>query len=292
MQLNSKQPDAGSLKSRANRLAASWRRRFGVAPELMVLADEGFDLSSWLDASASIRHDWGESIFGSCQETPVLVVQGLRPFGVDGDLDRLSLPVVAAARWGVSLIVHLAVTSGLREDIKPGGWVMLTDHINLTGHSPLAGRQDVFHNQHPDTRDLYDQATNGELVNVAALVGVHLRLGTGAFIAGPQYPTPAEAEVFRRIGANLLGFSIGLQVVAAHALEIHFSTLACCADTAGRHHGRHHSYKGNLEECGFFSGQAIRILQSYLRYRKPETELPLETLLKLTMPGEVEEKPK
>lgn len=289
MPVNSKKQIGGSLKSRAGHLAAAWRRRFGEAPELLVLADEGFDLSSWLDAPAVIRHAWGESVFGRSQGMPVLVVQGLRPFGVDGDLDRLSLPVVAAARWGVARIIHLALASGLREDLKPGSWAMLTDYINLTQHSPLTGRHEVFRNQHPDPRDTFDQAINGELVNAATLVGVHLRLGTGVFVPGPQYPTPAEAEAFRRIGANLLGFGIGLQALAAHALGVRFATLACCADTAGRHHGRHHSYQDSLEEGAFFSGQAIRILNCYIRYQQPDAELPLETLLKLTMPGDIEE---
>ncbi len=270
---------------------AAWRRRFGGIPDLMVLADEGFDLSAWLDNPVSLRHAWGDAMVGQCQGTRVLVVQGLRPFGIDGDLDRLSLPVVAAARWGVPRIVHLALASGLREDLKSGSWAMLTDYINLTAHSPLSGRQEVFQNQHPDTRDAYDQGINGELVNAAALVGIHIRLGTGIFVPGPQYPTPAEAEIFRKNGANLLGFNIGLQAIAARALGIRFATLACCADTAGRYHGRLHSHQGNLEEGVFFSGQAIRILQCYLRYQQPDADLPLETLLKLTMPGEVEKTP-
>ena len=120
--------------------------------------------------------------------------------------------VRTAAAAGCSIVVLTNGCGGLREEWAPGPPVLISDHINLTATSPLEGATFV------DLTDLYSP----RLRELAREVDPTLDEGVYVQVRGPHYETPAEVQMAKRIGGDLVGMSTTLEAIAArHAgLEV------------------------------------------------------------------------
>jgi purine-nucleoside phosphorylase len=117
-----------------------------------------------------------------------------------------------AVMAGCSTVVLTNAAGGIREGYRVGQPVMIADHLNLTGASPLTGpnRDDLG----PRFVDLTD-AWSSRLREVARRVDPDLQEGVYAGFAGPQYETPAEVRMARTLGADLVGMSTVHECLAA-----------------------------------------------------------------------------
>jgi purine-nucleoside phosphorylase len=113
--------------------------------------------------------------------------------------------VRTAAAAGCSVVVLTNGAGGLNRDWTPGTAVLISDHLNLTGASPLEGATFV------DLTDLY----SARLRAVCREVEPDLPEGVYAQFRGPQYETPAEVRMAGILGADLVGMSTALEAIAA-----------------------------------------------------------------------------
>jgi purine-nucleoside phosphorylase len=113
--------------------------------------------------------------------------------------------VRTAAAAGCHTIVLTNGCGGLRADYQAGQAVLISDHLNLTTQSPLAGARFV------DLTDLYSSRLRG----LAREVDSSLVDGVYAQLPGPHYETPAEIHMLRTLGADLVGMSTALEAIAA-----------------------------------------------------------------------------
>jgi len=123
--------------------------------------------------------------------------------------------VRAAAASGAKTIVLTNAAGGLNSAYAVGDIMLIADHMNLTGRSPIDGAHgDPFLNMAgayaPHLRTLARERAGDE----------HLREGIYAGVSGPQYETPAEAEALRRLGADAIGMSTVLETIAARSLGL------------------------------------------------------------------------
>jgi purine-nucleoside phosphorylase len=92
----------------------------------------------------------------------------------------------------------------------------LTDHLNLTGLSPLLGTNpDQLGPRFPDMTDAWDSDLRARMHEAAGLEGIRLEEGVYAGILGPNYETPAEVRMLRSLGADAVGMSTVLEAIAA-----------------------------------------------------------------------------
>ncbi|WP_043497387.1 purine-nucleoside phosphorylase [Georgenia sp. SUBG003] len=141
------------------------------------------------------------------------LVLGARTHFYEGrGVRRVAHGVRVAAAAGASTVVLTNGCGGLEPEWAPGTPVLISDHINLTGASPLEGATFV------DLTDLYSSRLR------AIAHGVDPSLAEGVYVQfrGPHYETPAEVQMARRIGGHLVGMSTALEAIAArHAgLEV------------------------------------------------------------------------
>ena len=115
--------------------------------------------------------------------------------------------VRTAAATGARLIVLTNAAGGMREGMRPGDPVLISDHLNLTATSPLAGATFV------DLTDLYSP----RLRELARQIDPTLTEGVYAQLPGPHFETPAEIRMLRGMGADLVGMSTVLEAIAARA---------------------------------------------------------------------------
>jgi purine-nucleoside phosphorylase len=123
------------------------------------------------------------------------------------DLRDVVHPVRAACAAGVRTLLLTNAAGGLREDFVVGQPVLISDHLNLTGGSPLVGAQFV---------DMVD-AYSPRLRAIAHEIDPSLPEGVYAGLSGPQYETPAEIRMLRTLGADLVGMSTVHETIAARA---------------------------------------------------------------------------
>lgn len=118
---------------------------------------------------------------------------------------RVVHSVRTAAATGARVMVLTNGAGGIKGSWKPGQPVLISDHINLTGASPLEGATFV------DLTDLYSI----RLRDVARLVDPSLDEGVYCQFRGPQYETPAEVRMAKTIGGHIVGMSTALEAIAA-----------------------------------------------------------------------------
>lgn len=116
-------------------------------------------------------------------------------------------PVRTAVAAGANTVVLTNAAGGLRENLEVGQPVLISDHLNMTGRSPLEGAHFV------DMVDAYTPALRA----LARQVDPSLAEGVYAGMSGPQYETPAEIRMLRTLGADLVGMSTVHEAIAARA---------------------------------------------------------------------------
>ena len=135
----------------------------------------------------------------------VLVI-GARTHYYEGHgVRRVVHSVRTAAATGAKAMVLTNGAGGIKSTWKPGTPVLISDHINLTGDSPLEGATFI------DLTDLYSL----RLRDVARQIDPSLDEGVYCQFRGPQYETPAEVRMAKTIGGHIVGMSTALEAIAA-----------------------------------------------------------------------------
>lgn len=152
----------------------------------------------------------------------VLVMLG-RTHGYEGHgVTKVVHGVRTAIASGARTIVLTNAAGGLREGLQVGQPVMVSDHLNLTGQSPLLGANFV------DLTDLYSPRLRG----IARQIDPTLTEGVYAGLNGPHFETPAEIRMLRTMGADLVGMSTVLEAIAARAGEAEVFGLSLVTNLA------------------------------------------------------------
>jgi purine-nucleoside phosphorylase len=125
--------------------------------------------------------------------------------------------VRTAAAAGASIMILTNGAGGVRPEWAPGTPVLISDHINLTASSPLEGATFI------DLTDLYSL----RLRTIARQVDASLDEGVYVQFRGPHYETPAEVQMAKRIGGDIVGMSTALEAIAARqaGMEVFGMTL-------------------------------------------------------------------
>lgn len=135
----------------------------------------------------------------------VLVFVGRTHLYEDHGVDAVAHRVRVAAAAGCRVIMLTNAAGGLDPHWAPGTPVLISDHLNLTGQSPLDGATFI------DMTDVYSP----RLREVCRDIDPTLSEGVYAQFRGPQYETPAEISMVRVMGASLVGMSTALEAIAA-----------------------------------------------------------------------------
>lgn len=152
----------------------------------------------------------------------VLVFLGRTHLYEERGVDPVVHAVRTAAACGVKTIVLTNGCGGLNPSWAPGTPVLISDHINLTGQSPLHGAHFV------DLTDLY----SSRLRELCKKIDSSLDEGVYAQFRGPHYETPAEVRMAGILGASLVGMSTGLEAIAARAAGMEILGLSLVTNLA------------------------------------------------------------
>jgi purine-nucleoside phosphorylase len=202
----------------------------------------------------------GRVVVGGIGSRKVLFLCG-RVHGYEGyDPSEVGFGVRVAATLGVRTLIVTNASGGVDAALRPGEIVLISDHLNLTGQSPLSGPNDErIGPRFVDMTEAYAPELRALAGDVAPeVLGYPLREGVYAGMAGPSYETPAEVRMLRILGAGLVGMStvhevitarhaglevLGLSIVANHAAgviqqKLHHEDVTRAANAAAEGLGR------------------------------------------------------
>jgi len=195
-------------------LGSGWRPaadRFGeVVAEVATVDLPGFPPATVAGHTGAVRSVLAEG------GRRVLVFLG-RVHAYEGhDPDVVVHGVRAACRAGCDVVVLTNASGGIRSGLAVGQPVLIADHLNLTGRSPLAGSSPPtgLPSRFVDLSDLYAS----RLRALARTVDPGLTEGVYAALPGPHYETPAEVRMLAGLGADLVGMSTAWEAIAARHL--------------------------------------------------------------------------
>ncbi len=170
----------------------------------------------------SVPGHTGRFVLGNVGNTPVIFAQG-RVHLYEGHTARQvagGIRILAAA--GIKRLILTNAAGLANENFSPGSWMMLSDHLNLTGTTPLLGSAQFI-----DLTETYSRKWRAEFSRAAKRENITLHEGVYAGLLGPQYETPAEVRMLRQLGADAIGMSTVLEAIQARALDLEVAGFSC-----------------------------------------------------------------
>jgi purine-nucleoside phosphorylase len=180
------------------------------------------ELPGWPAATAPGHA--GRMLFGHLSGVPVVVQQGRFHLYEGHSAGFVVQPVLLMGRLGAETVVLTNAAGGVSTGYGPGTLMVIADHLNLTGRTPLLGANSAAAQapgaaelgpRFPDMTGVWDAGLRERLHAAAAAEGTTLAEGVYACLLGPSYETPAEVRMLRTLGADAVGMSTALEAVAA-----------------------------------------------------------------------------
>jgi purine-nucleoside phosphorylase len=175
----------------------------------------------------------GRLVVGKLSGVTVAVLQGRSHLYEGASASTVAFGVRLLAWFGVRSLLLTNAAGAVNPALSPGELVRITDHLNLTGANPLTGPNDErLGTRFPDMSEPYDARLGALLDACAARQGVGLGQGIYAGLAGPSYETPAEIRMLRTLGADLVGMSTVLEVIAARHAGVRVAAISVVTNLA------------------------------------------------------------
>ena len=197
----------------------------------------------------------GRFVFGRLGGQRVVVAQGRVHLYEGRTPDEVTANVQFMAGIGIKRLVLTNAAGTLNSAHPPGTWMMLSDHLNLTGTSPLLGGPNFV-----DMSEVYSAKLRAQFQELAKEEGMTMHEGVYAGLLGPQYETPAEIRMLQRLGADAVGMSTVLEAIQARALGLEIAGFSCLTNWAAGLGQATLDHKEVLEMGLQAGGQLVRLL--------------------------------
>ena len=182
--------------------------------------------------STAIGHA-GQLVIGNIGNVPVAGMQGRVHLYEGYSAKQVAFPIRVFSRMGIQAVIVTNAAGGINLNYSEGALVALRDHINLQAANPLIGpNDDRFGPRFPDMTRAYDAEFRGFVGEEGRKLKLNLHEGVYLALAGPNYETPAEIHAFRTLGADLVGMSTVLEVIAARHSNMRVMGISCVTNMA------------------------------------------------------------
>jgi purine-nucleoside phosphorylase len=244
---------AGSDYARAERAAKFVLKKTKLRPKIAVVLGSGlgsfaerltdatkiaYEKIPGFPRATAIGHA-GNLIVGKVGSAPVAVMQGRVHLYEGYSVRDVVFPMRVLRRMGIRMVILTNAAGGIGEGLHPGALVMIRDHINLQGVNPLAGANDGnWGERFPDMTHAYAEKYRAIAREEARKLGMELREGVYAGLAGPSYETPAEIHYLKAIGADLVGMSTVAETIAARQAGMGVLGISCITNRAAELGGK------------------------------------------------------
>ncbi|MGC9337661.1 MAG: purine-nucleoside phosphorylase [Candidatus Cloacimonadia bacterium] len=206
----------------------------------------------------------GRLVMGSWQGKNSAVLQG-RVHCYEGYSPfEVSYPIFVLHELGVKNIIITNAAGSLNENLQPGDIVLITDHINLTGGSPLVGiNDDSMGPRFPSMNNAYDKNLRRITMECAQETGITPKEGVYAGLLGPSMETFAECKMLQIVGADLVGLSTINEVIVARYLDMAVLGISVVTNFSNLFHDQIHN-QDEIERIAKASQAKLKLLLQHL----------------------------
>ncbi|PQB03525.1 purine-nucleoside phosphorylase [Aureitalea marina] len=181
--------------------------------------------------TATVEFHKGKLIYGNLAGKKVVVMQGRFHLYEGYSLFDVTFPVRVMKELGIKRLLVSNASGAINLSFKKGEIMLIDDHINLQGGSPLAFKGvDQLGVRFVDMMEPYDRQMNEKLTQIAKAQNITLHQGVYVSVMGPQLETRAEYRYLRTIGADAVGMSTVPEIIVANHLKIPVSAVSVLTD--------------------------------------------------------------
>ncbi|MGL4662191.1 MAG: purine-nucleoside phosphorylase [Culicoidibacterales bacterium] len=176
----------------------------------------------------------GNVVIGKLEGKQVIAFQGRFHFYEGYSMQTVVIPIRIMQMLGVKTMIVTNACGGVNKEVlQPGDLMLISDHINLMGSSPLIGENiDTFGVRFPDMSEPYSRRLRALAQTVGEKQNITLKEGVYTGWMGPAYETPAEIRYIRSIGGDAVGMSTVPEVIAARHGGIEVLGISCITNMA------------------------------------------------------------
>jgi len=181
--------------------------------------------------TATVEFHKGKLIYGILANKKVIVMQGRFHIYEGYSLQDVTYPVRVMEKLGIKTLLVSNASGAINLNFKKGELMLIDDHINLQGSSPLAFKGvETLGERFTDMSAPYDLNINAKFKAIAKAHNIKLHEGVYASVVGPQLETRAEYKMLKIIGADAVGMSTVPEIIVANHLKLKVAAISVLTD--------------------------------------------------------------
>lgn len=180
---------------------------------------------------ATVEFHSGKLIYGTIEGKKTVIMQGRFHLYEGYDYIDITYPIRVMHKLGIKKLFVSNAAGAINLNFKKGDIMLIEDHINLQGGSPLSfGNVADFGDRFVDMGEPYDTEMCSKLIAIAEREKINLKKGVYASVVGPQLETKAEYRMLKIIGADAVGMSTVPEVIVANHLRLPIVAVSVLTD--------------------------------------------------------------
>ena len=197
-------------------------------------------------AVSTVEGHEGQLVMGEIEGVSVAIQQGRFHYYEGYDIDQVIFPMRVFGLLGIKTVILTNAAGSVLTSFKPGRLMLIRDHLNMMGVSPLRGENDKRYGpRFPDMTEVYDRELQEIAIEEADKIVIKknekkrkkppkllLRRGVYCALSGPNYETPAEIRMYRMFGATAVGMSTVPEAITAHHQGMRVLGISCITNLA------------------------------------------------------------
>lgn len=207
----------------------------------------------------------GKLTLGTIGNVPVAALQGRIHYYEGYKMEDVVFPTRVLAMLGIQTLVLTNSAGGIQNEMRPGDFMIITDHINLFGDHPLKGPNiEKFGPRFPDMTYAYDPKLVEKMKTQFNKLGIKYHEGVYCGVTGPTYETPAEIRFLKIIGGSAVGMSTVPECIAANHFGLKVAGISCITNLAAGITGEKLNHKEVQDVAGKVESQFANFLTNFI----------------------------
>ncbi len=265
--------------ARLTALVAAVRARSALVPDVGIVLGSGLggladDLENAVSIPFAEMPGWpaatapghaGRLLLGELAGRPVVMLQGRFHLYEGNDPGLVIQPVLLFKSLGARIVILTNAAGGLDPAFGPGTLMVMRDHINLTGRSPLIGpNADELGPRFTDLTDAWSPRLRDGLHAAAKAEGIALEEGIYVGLTGPTFETPAEVRMLAGLGGHAVGMSTVLECIAARWVGLEVCGVSLVTNAGAGYSGQPLTHEEVLEAGQIAGPRLARVIGRFV----------------------------
>jgi purine-nucleoside phosphorylase len=183
--------------------------------------------------TSTVKGHKGRLVAGNFMGRYVIAMDGRFHYYEGHDISQLVVPLYVFKELGVKSVIITNAAGAINKSFVPGDLVAIEDMINFSFRNPLIGpNNEKYGPRFPDMSSPTSKSWLDRIEKKAMKQNIELKRGTYIWVTGPAYETPGEINMYRKLGADMIGMSTVPEIIVANYLNLKVIAFSCITNMA------------------------------------------------------------